>query len=254
MARRLRLSQILIDLAQDAIPLTPDEDLTAEPAGAAATSNAKSAARLRQRIAARILQPRRRRVRSNIRLGEIIDRTGHAGFGFSFGVLAAMLALLSLPLPGLSWPMGLGICYLGLQMVIGWERPWMPRRARRHRVSMTTLQWISDRLARWTGGMERFIYPRLGLLARGPFFTAVGIALMVHGLGLFLPLPIPGSNLLFILPILMYAIGLLEDDGALILAGHALTALYAVLAVKFWHLIGPVLRDLWVTASAWFGG
>jgi hypothetical protein len=176
---------------------------------------------------------RRTKERSNLTLGEIVDRTAQAGFGF----LAAFLALVAIPFVGLSTPFGLAIGFLGAQMLVGSSRPWLPGRLRRHLVAMATLDWIDVRLVRWTSGLERLIRPRWAFLARGPFFSLVGLGIVLQGVGLAMPLPIPGSNWIFIVPILVYAIGLLEADGLLIMIGHAATTTQLALGVAFWDLM-----------------
>ena len=72
-----------------------------------------------------------------------------------------------------------------------------------------------------------------------PFVIAVscGVAIMLQGLGLALPLPIPGTNWIFIIPVILYAIGLLEDDGLLTMICHALTAVQLALAVWAWDAV-----------------
>jgi hypothetical protein len=221
--RPLRLSTILASLAEEALPQPPD------PAGAQAP------------------QPPRRwsrpHVDSNISMGEIVDRTAHAGFGF----LAAFLALVAIPLAGVSLPFGFAIAFLGCQMIAGKNRPWLPARLRRHLVAMSTLDWLSARVTRWTAGMERFIKPRLVFLTRGPLWGSIGFGLILQGVGLALPIPIPFSNQIFIIPIMVYAIGMLEDDGVLILIGHMATAIMAVLGVIFWEIV----RDGLSHAVAW---
>lgn len=182
---------------------------------------------------------------SNLTLGDIIDRTAHAGFGF----LAAFLALVAIPFSGLSLPFGLAIAFLGVQMVAQKSHPWLPGRLRRRLVAMSTIDWISRKVTRWTSGLERVIRPRLIWFARGPFWTLVGVGLVLQGIGLALPIPIPATNLLFIFPILTYGIGLLEDDGALLLAGHTITVGMIFLGTVFFELVYKrVLENLaWVS-------
>jgi hypothetical protein len=166
-------------------------------------------------------------------LGEVIDQTAHAGFGF----LAAFLALVAIPFVGVSLPFGLAIAFLGLQMIAGKNRPWLPKRLRRHVVAMSTLEWLSSHLTRWTAGMERFIKPRFNLLTRGPSWRLVGAGLVLQGIGLALPIPVPASNWVFIVPIVIYGIGLLEDDGLLILFGHAASAVMVALGIVFSEVV-----------------
>lgn len=220
--RRLRLSSILASLGAQAQPREP---VPADPK------------------TAKLIGRNRPKVPSNITLGEIIDQTAHAGFGF----LAAFLALVAIPLAGVSLPFGLAIAFLGCQMIAGKNRPWLPMRLRRHPVAMSTLDWLSDRVTRWTAGMERFVKPRWTVLTREPLWRSIGFGLIFQGIGLALPIPIPLSNQLFIIPIMVYAIGMLEDDGLLILVSHIATAVMVVLGAVFWEIV----RDGLSHAHAW---
>lgn len=167
--------------------------------------------------------------KSDLTVGEVIDRTAHAGFGF----MIAFLALLSLPAVGASTPFGLAIAFGAVQMLLGRRRPWLPKAVRRYHVSLRTLGWIGGKLTRWTRGFERVIRPRLVALAHGPFWGLCAVCILLHAIALALPIPIPGTNAIFAIPILVYAIGLLELDGLLILLCHALTLVYIALGVVF---------------------
>jgi hypothetical protein len=60
-----------------------------------------------------------------------------------------------------------------------------------------------------------------------------------------LPLPIPGSNLVFIIPLIIYAVGLLERDGLWIAVAHLGTLIDLTLVVVFGATIVAVLSRLW---------
>jgi len=179
-------------------------------------------------------------------LGEILDHTAHAGYGF----MVALLALIAIPFVGMSTPFGLAIAFVGVQIAIRRVRPWLPRRLCRTRVSPRILDWLATRLVRATRWMTRLVRPRWTRLARGPGFAFVGLGLVVQGIGLALPLPVPGSNWVFIAPILVYAIGALEDDGLVIAAGHVATVINAGLMFALWRVIAAALSG----ALSWIGG
>ncbi len=130
-------------------------------------------------------------------------------------------------------------------MLAGKNRPWLPKRLRKHLVSISTLDWLSRRLSRWTRGVERWIRPRWMILSHGPFCQLVGFGLIFQGVGLSLPIPIPASNWIFIVPIVIYGVGLLENDGLLIMFGHAATSVMALLTILFWEVVrGGLVRVL----------
>ena len=73
----------------------------------------------------------------------------------------------------------------------------------------------------------------------------VGLAIVLLGLGLALPLPIPGSNLIFLIPLFVYAVGLLERDGIWVLLGHAGTVIDMTLLVVFGATVLLALEKAW---------
>lgn len=186
-----------------------------------------------------------KKIRTDLTIGEIIDRAGAASFGF----LVAMLTLLSLPIPGFSPIGGLAVSLGALQMIVGMQRPWLPGFVRRHRISLRTLRLISGKLVKWTSGLEKLVRPRFEFLTRGPLWSLCGACILIQALGLALPLPIPWSNSLFGIPIILYAIGLLEADGLLVMICHAITAVEIFLCIQFWEQIAKGLQAL----LHWFG-
>ena len=171
-------------------------------------------------------------------LGTVLDVTRHAGFGFLIG----FLAMLALPVPGLGLPFGLGIAFLGGQLAVGRSHPWLPGILRRRAVSLRMRRWLAEKLARGTSFLERVVKSRWPFFFRPSTWRFVGLGLLVQGLGLALPLPIPGSNLIFIVPIVIYAIGLLEDDGLLIALGHLATLVNLALTLLLWDGVARALR------------
>jgi hypothetical protein len=98
---------------------------------------------------------------------------------------------------------------------------------------------LLDRRLRFLAGSTRrrwepLITPRL-----------VGLSITFLALGLALPLPIPGSNMIFIVPILIYAIGLLERDGMWIVIAHVCTLIDAALLIAFGATVVAVLERAW---------
>ena len=267
--RVLRLSTLLTQLNEEAVAdpastaPTPPDDPTGAAIGSAEASGPPadsatdtagvtpdaSAAANAKRHWRRPRRPRRPHPRSNITVGEILDRTRQASFGFA----VALIALISLPFIGLSTPFGLAVAFLAGQMTIGLDRPWLPARARRHQVSMATLDWLGRRIARWTSGLERLIRPRFSFMGEGPFRVLCGVGLILQGLGLALPLPIPGSHWLFIFPIMLYGIALLEADGLLIMLCHAITVLQIALAFWFSHFVSREVQHALRHVGHWVG-
>src|SRR5690606_37153006 len=118
--------------------------------------------------------------------------------------------------------------------------PWVPKRyAHRpipHKFGMRTLQ-TSYRLL---GRLETFVKPRMTWMrsAAGTRIY-VGILYLVSGLLLALPFPIPFSNSLPALTILTASLGLLEQDGLMLIIS---TAFFVATLVFFLAIFaGPAI-------------
>ena len=161
-----------------------------------------------------------------VTLGDLVDRAAESGVGLLIGVLA----IVAIPFVGLSTPFAIATGLLGAQLAIGRARPWLPSRLRRRRLTPAMLDHTVAVVARRGAWLARITRPRAAWLVRP---RLVGTAVLVLSIGLALPLPIPGSNLVFLVPMIVCAIGLVERDGAWIATGYALTltalALFAAL-------------------------
>jgi hypothetical protein len=173
-----------------------------------------------------------------VTVGELVDKAAEAGFGFLVGVLA----LVAIPFFGLSTPFGLAIALVGVQLAVGRSRPWLPARARRRHISMHMLDRVLRLFVRRTSWLVRSTKRRWEPVIAPKL---VGLAITLLGLGLALPLPIPGSNLIFIIPILVYTVGLLERDGLWIALGHVGTITDVVLVIAFGATVVTVLTGVW---------
>lgn len=176
--------------------------------------------------------------RDDLTVGALVDKAAESGFGFLIGVLT----LIAIPFVGLSTPFGLAIALLGAQLMIGLRQPWLPARARRRRLAMAMLDRVLVLLARRTQWMTR-LSRRRWELAIQPRMIGLGVVLLA--LGLALPLPIPGSNLVFLIPLFTYAIGVLERDGLWVVLGHVGTLIDMALLVVFGATVVEVLERIW---------
>jgi len=171
-------------------------------------------------------------------IGVLVDKAEEGSFGFLIGVLA----LIAIPFVGLSTPFGLVIALLGAQLMLGRHHPWLPARARRRKLSMTMLDRVLGILTRRTRWLTRLSRRRWEFVIQ-PRLIGFGIVLLA--LGLALPLPFPGSNLIFLIPLFIYAIGILERDGLWIVLGHVGMLIDLALLVVFGATVLAVLERLW---------
>jgi hypothetical protein len=140
-----------------------------------------------------------------------------------------LLILLALPfcfvaIPGLSIPFGIAICLFGVCLAIGRE-PWLPRFIMHRRLSTAWSAQLLTGAIKVARRLEKFVRPRLPFLHAGPgMLRLIGLGIVIAGLGMMLPLPIPFSNSIPAWAVVLLAIGMMEKDGLCVLLGH-LTAM-----------------------------
>lgn len=166
-----------------------------------------------------------------------------SGRGYPF-----ILLLLSLPfcqplmIPGFSTPFGIVIFFIGLRMSLNHRYWWMPRWIGKKTIPHESLEKIVEKGGWLHQKLKRFIHPRLTWLSTNYAMRVFnGLLLALLGLFLALPLPIPLSNMVAGWSIFLISLGLIEDDGAFIIAGYVMTAaalmMLAVILLFFKWLI-----------------
>ncbi len=161
------------------------------------------------------------------RLLEILEERGQALLVF----VLTVPFLQPIPLPGISTLFGLTIAAIGWRMMRGGPL-WLPARLLARAVATRTVANLCDASVRLLRRFEHLIKPRLGVLcAPGWRHTLYAVVLVLAGLALSLPLPVPASNFLPALSIALLALGMLEQDGLLILLGYVVFAAAVALIV-----------------------
>ena len=152
----------------------------------------------------------------------------------AFGMLlfiATLPAFIPIPVGGaISGPL---VILIGAQLLVGRHRPWLPDFIARRGPHRRALAAFERRFAPWLSRLEALIRPRLPrLLANRGAAILTGLVLML--LGLLLSLPIPLTNYLFGVLLLLFALALLERDGVLMIiawiAGIIAIAVFGVLS------------------------
>jgi len=175
---------------------------------------------------------------AHLTVGALVDKAAESGFGFLIGVLS----LIAIPFVGMSTPFGLAIALLGGQLMLGRRQPWLPARARRRPLAMTMLDRVLVLLLRRTRWLARLSRRRFELAIQP---RQIGLGVVLLAVGLALPLPIPGSNLMFLIPLFMYAIGILERDGLWIIVGHVAVMVDLALLAVFGATVVAVFERIW---------
>lgn len=137
------------------------------------------------------------------------------------------MALLTLPFllpmpPGVAGLSGGGCILLGLQMMAGWTTPWLPRRVAQIKFPQAFMAQLLKTVQSITKLLEKFVRPRMLWLANSPSIWRLN-GLCICWLAFLLMLPIPLTNPIPTVGILLFVFAMIESDGLLMCFSYGMT-------------------------------
>lgn len=158
-------------------------------------------------------------------LADILTETAERGFCLVIGLLVLPF-LFPMP-PGLTTILGSACLLLSLQMALGRRTPWLPRRLATFKFPKSFTLKLLNNLNRLSQVLEKITKPRWGRFANnGQIWQLNGICMT--WLTLLLMAPVPFTNPIPTIGILILAIATLEADGLLMLIGYSFVGLNTV--------------------------
>lgn len=185
-----------------------------------------------------------------VTVGELLEATKGRGYNLLM-VLIALPFLTPIPLPGFSIPFGMVVAVIGARLALG-QKPWLPQRLLSRELPPGFLAKLVNAAGRVLKFLEWFLRPRLLFLHNHLIYRRLaGVLILISGLYLVLPLPVPFSNGLPGWTVLLISAAALERDGLCFLAGCVMflvsTAFFALLAFGGVELLGQFRQ--WITGQ-----
>jgi hypothetical protein len=159
-------------------------------------------------------------------LGALVKKMEHRGFGLLIFIFSVPF-IQPIPTAGLSTALGAVILLLGIQLSLKRRSVWLPRWLEDKTLDEKTAKFLIGAAEKFFAFMEKFIHPRFPLFCKSELLIGILMALMAALL--MLPIPLPLSNSLCAIPIALWAISLIEEDGLM----SALAFLVAIGSVLF---------------------
>jgi hypothetical protein len=192
-------------------------------------------------ILARLAEP----ATGSVTLGDVLSAVGERSFG-------ALLVILAIPnmvaglIPGLSILLGLPLLLVSVQLLVGAEKPWLPRRLARLEIKRADLRRIVERTRKTLRRLERALRPRLEFITASWAERLIGLGCVALSILVFLPIPF--ANLVPATGILLFGFAMLERDGLMALVAFGIVGLSAALfsgvAFAFVVAAGHTVRQL----------
>jgi len=172
-------------------------------------------------------------------LGDMVAETSERGFSLLIAVLVLPF-LFPMP-PGLTGPFGGACLLLSAQIILGRRSPWLPRKIARYKFPRLFAQILLKNLHRVTRIVEKITRPRFTKIADNPYVWRFN-GLCIFWLALLLISPVPLTNPIPTIGILMIAVAMIESDGLLMCVSYIFTALTTL-------LFGLIIYVLWLTPN-----
>jgi hypothetical protein len=162
-------------------------------------------------------------------------------------ILFVLPFLVPVSVPGMSTPLGLAVAVIAMQLALG-RLPWLPRRLLDRQLPagfLTKVLGVTQGVVRL---LERVLRPRWPAVTGAQWLNGLHLCVVcAAALVLALPLPIPFTNTLPGWTILLFACGLMERDGLVVIAGYAMMVATAVL----FFLLGATIHETFSAAWRW---
>ncbi len=165
-----------------------------------------------------------------ISVGNLIDGLGDRAFGILFLMLTLPMAIPGPP--GLPTAFSIPLLIFTAQLFLGYSHPGLPGFIRRRHFSRNALLGMLKHVRPSLARMENICRPRLLRLTNRRGERWLGGFLFVCALVLVNPIPIPFSHLPLGMALVIFSMGYVERDGAIVILGIAAAIIGAAINIS----------------------
>jgi hypothetical protein len=151
-----------------------------------------------------------------IRMEVLINGLGNRAFG-PVVLICALPEALPLPIAGISAVIGIPLLLLSIQLLLGFSKPWLPQWLGNRSIKRQNLEQAIHYILRFLRKFEYVIRPRWKFATTPPTQRVLGLLFLLLSVVIFLPIPF--GNILPAIAIVIISLGLIEEDGVLVVVG-----------------------------------
>lgn len=148
----------------------------------------------------------------------ILEVLGERAFGIVLLFFALPSALPFSTVPGVSFVFSVPIALFACQMIFARKTLWLPKIIAKRTIHQKTISKVIHTTLPYLTKIEYFLKPRWVFMTYRLMEIINGITIFC--LAIFLMLPIPLSNFIFALLLIIFSLGLIEKDGVLLIVGY----------------------------------
>jgi hypothetical protein len=161
-----------------------------------------------------------------IYLRDLLDDMGNRAFGPVL-LLCALPEALPLPVAGVSAIIGIPLIIVSVQLLLGLPKPWLPGWIANRSLKRKDFEYLITKILHYLHKFEKLISPRWKFATTPIGERLLGLLFLI--LAIVIALPIPFGNLPPAIAIVVISLGMIEQDGLVILLGA--TGACVVLAI-----------------------
>lgn len=162
-----------------------------------------------------------------ISIADIVSAMETVGFGLVL-VIFALASIMPLP-PPLPNIFAIPIMIFALQMVLGYDSPKLPKKIGKIKISRSIVALIVQKTSRYIGKVEKILKPRLSFFV-SPFFERF-LGVIIFCFGSFVIIPLPFTNFIPGIGIMLIAFGLLGKDGLFVIIGSIIGSIGMTISI-----------------------
>ncbi len=170
-------------------------------------------------------------------VGDLLDILEDRAFGIILLILALPCAVPFVY--GVPQVLSVPLLFVAAQMILGRHKPWLPQGLRRRSFSTAAFRDMAHKAQPYLKWLEVVSRPRLSWLSQGAPERLMGLFIFLFSLSIAIPLPL--TNSVPGVAVGVMALGFVERDGLMIVAGTVLGSAWIALLVT---LAGGVLTLL----------
>ena len=178
-------------------------------------------------------------------LREMVEAFGERGFGAVI-LMLALMALVPWP-PGGKAVFSVPIILIAAELALQREKVWLPRWLLNLSVNRNSYRSAADKILPRLRRVERLTRPRWPALTGEAADVVIGLICIL--LALMMALPVPFGDALPGLTLALFGLGIIQRDGAFILAGFFGTAVCGIYLALVWTTVVAVVAGIaeWAT-------
>lgn len=155
--------------------------------------------------------------KDTLALGELKNSLHERGFGILMAIAALPLCFPIPVPPGYTTLFSVPLFILSVQMMWGMDSPWLPEWLMRMQVRRKTLAAIIEKANPYLRKIEKLLQPRFSFASSRTGEKIIGIMAFIFSVSIAIPLPL--TNFLPGIGILLMSLGLLSRDGFVVIIG-----------------------------------